>query len=206
MTTLTLVLTITHALVSIALIVIVLLQQGKQQGLSGAIAGGAETFFGKNKARTIDSMLKKFTTVVAALFIINSAGLYFAIANSQPPATPDFDVDWGDMTQMESMDIGWVVGEDGVSIYDEEGHLVEEFVIAEDGRTITDPDGNIAESFYASNGVIWMQQQVQGGGDFGGDFGDIDWEEMFGGDVEFDEDGNPIIDLNFDDIIAGDED
>ena len=51
------------------------MQHGKQQGLSGAIAGGAETFFGKNKGRTIDAMLKKVTAVVAALFIISSVAL-----------------------------------------------------------------------------------------------------------------------------------
>lgn len=65
-------LTIIHVVISLALIVVVLLQHGKQQGLSGAIAGGAETFFGKNKGRTVDAMLKKFTAVVAILFIISS--------------------------------------------------------------------------------------------------------------------------------------
>ncbi|MBE5040449.1 preprotein translocase subunit SecG [Oscillospiraceae bacterium DSM 107454] len=65
-------LTIIHVIISLALIVVVLLQHGKQQGLSGAIAGGAETFFGKNKGRTVDAMLKKFTAVVAILFIVSS--------------------------------------------------------------------------------------------------------------------------------------
>ena len=66
---------IIHTIISLALIVVVLMQHGKQQGLSGAIAGGAETFFGKNKGRTIDAMLKKVTAVVAALFIISSVAL-----------------------------------------------------------------------------------------------------------------------------------
>lgn len=65
-------LTIIHVVISLALVIVVLLQHGKQQGLSGSIAGGAETFFGKNKGRTIDAMLKKFTAVVAILFIISS--------------------------------------------------------------------------------------------------------------------------------------
>ena len=68
-------LTIIHVVISVALIVVVLMQHGKQQGLSGAIAGGAETFFGKNKGRTIDAMLKKFTAVIAILFIISSIAL-----------------------------------------------------------------------------------------------------------------------------------
>ncbi len=61
-----------HFIVSIALIVVVLLQSSNQAGLSGAIAGGAETFFGKNKGRTIDGMLKKLTGVMAIIFIITS--------------------------------------------------------------------------------------------------------------------------------------
>ena len=68
-------LTIIHVVISLALVVVVLLQHGKQQGLSGAIAGGAETFFGKNKGRTVDAMLKKFTAVIAILFIVTSVTL-----------------------------------------------------------------------------------------------------------------------------------
>ncbi len=63
---------IIHVIIAIVLIGTVLMQHGKQQGLSGAIAGGAETFFGKNKGRTIDGVLKKVTAVVAALFVISS--------------------------------------------------------------------------------------------------------------------------------------
>jgi preprotein translocase subunit SecG len=61
-----------HILFCISIIVIVLLQSGKQAGLSGSIAGGAETFFGKNKGRTIDAMLSKYTTVAAIGFIVTS--------------------------------------------------------------------------------------------------------------------------------------
>ena len=64
-----------HLIVSVALIVIVLLQSGRQAGLSGAIAGGAETFFGKNKGRTIDGILKKWTAVVPVVFVITSVVL-----------------------------------------------------------------------------------------------------------------------------------
>lgn len=66
---------IIHVVISVILVVTVLMQHGKQQGLSGAIAGGAETFFGKNKGRTVDAMLKKITAVVAILFIISSLAL-----------------------------------------------------------------------------------------------------------------------------------
>lgn len=66
-----------HIVVAIALIVIVLLQSGKQAGLSGSIAGGAETFFGKNKGRTLDAILSRWTSVGAIVFIITSLVLSF---------------------------------------------------------------------------------------------------------------------------------
>lgn len=69
------VITILHIIFSLSLVVIVLLQSGKQAGLSGSIAGGAETFFGKNKGRTIDAILSKYTLVAAIGFIITSVVL-----------------------------------------------------------------------------------------------------------------------------------
>jgi preprotein translocase subunit SecG len=61
-----------HILFAISIIVIVLLQSGKQAGLSGSIAGGAETFFGKNKGRTIDALLSKYTAFAAIAFLVTS--------------------------------------------------------------------------------------------------------------------------------------
>ncbi len=55
---------------SLFLIVAVLMQHGKSHGLSGTIAGGAETFFGKNKGASVDSMLSKVTTIVAIVFTL----------------------------------------------------------------------------------------------------------------------------------------
>ena len=56
-------------LISIVLIVAVLMQQGQRQGL-GAIGGGAETFFGKNKARSIDGKLQRITRIAVVVFVI----------------------------------------------------------------------------------------------------------------------------------------
>lgn len=55
---------------SIVLVVIIVLQQGRQAGLSGAIAGGAETFFGKNKGRTMEAKLAKITKYIAIGFFL----------------------------------------------------------------------------------------------------------------------------------------
>jgi len=75
------VITILHIIFSLSLVVIVLLQSGKQAGLSGSIAGGAETFFGKNKGRTIDAILSKYTIVTAIGFIITSVVLQVVLSS-----------------------------------------------------------------------------------------------------------------------------
>ncbi len=57
---------------SIALVAIVLTQEGKSAGLSGAIAGGAETFLGKKKSKTIEQTLVKITKILAGVFFVLS--------------------------------------------------------------------------------------------------------------------------------------
>ena len=57
-------------LLSVAIIVLVLLQESKSAGLSGAIAGGAETFFGKNKSRTMESKLVLITKIIDISFFV----------------------------------------------------------------------------------------------------------------------------------------
>ncbi|WP_028308016.1 preprotein translocase subunit SecG [Desulfitibacter alkalitolerans] len=59
---------IIQLVVSLGLIASVLLQSGKSAGISGAIAGGAETFFGKKKG--LDELLGKIATGLAAAFLI----------------------------------------------------------------------------------------------------------------------------------------
>ena len=57
-------------LVSLVIIVAVLLQPGRRAGISGAISGGADTFLSKNKARTFDAFLSRWTKYVAIIFFI----------------------------------------------------------------------------------------------------------------------------------------
>lgn len=73
------VLVILHLIVAIALIAIVLMQSGKSAGLSGSIAGGAETFFGKNKGKTIDAILSKITAAAAIIFLVTSLLILFLV-------------------------------------------------------------------------------------------------------------------------------
>ena len=70
---------VVHVIFSVSIIVMVLLQSGKSAGLSGSIAGGAETFFGKNKGRTIDALLGKYTSFAAIAFLVTSIILFLLI-------------------------------------------------------------------------------------------------------------------------------
>ncbi len=71
---------------SIFLVVAVLFQQGKSHRLPGAIAGGAETFFGKSKSKGINDVLSKLTMIVAIVFVIVVIVVYVITAsNSTAP-------------------------------------------------------------------------------------------------------------------------
>ena len=63
------ILTIVYIISCLALVAVVLLQEGKSAGL-GAISGAAETYWGKNKGRSMEGKLVKFTTVLAVVFIV----------------------------------------------------------------------------------------------------------------------------------------
>ena len=67
---LNLILTIIQVLCGLAVIAVVMLQSGKSAGLSGAIAGGADTFLSKNKAKSLDAKLAKMTKWVAIGFMV----------------------------------------------------------------------------------------------------------------------------------------
>ena len=66
---------VVQVLLSLALVAIVMLQSGKSAGLSGAIAGGADTFLSKNKAKSLDAKLAKMTKWVAIAFILLTLSL-----------------------------------------------------------------------------------------------------------------------------------
>lgn len=84
---------IAHLVFSVILIVVVLLQKSKQAGLSGAVGGNSETFFGKNGGRTVDAILKKLTGLFAILFIITSLALAFvATRPEEAPAANNSSV------------------------------------------------------------------------------------------------------------------
>ena len=67
--------TIALLVTSLILIASILLQQGKSAGMSGTIAGGAESIWGKSKGRSYEGMLEKVTSISAILFIISALTL-----------------------------------------------------------------------------------------------------------------------------------
>ena len=65
-------------ILALVLIVSVLLQESRSAGLSGAISGGADTFFGKAKGKTIEQKLAKITKFIAIGFFVLALGVSFA--------------------------------------------------------------------------------------------------------------------------------
>lgn len=64
-----------YVVICIALTAIVLLQEGKSAGLSGAINGVADSYWGKNKGRSMEGKLVKFTKFLAIAFVVIAAVL-----------------------------------------------------------------------------------------------------------------------------------
>ncbi|WP_167954649.1 preprotein translocase subunit SecG [Anaerosporobacter faecicola] len=69
------VLVIVYAIICIALTIVVLMQEGKSAGLTGSISGMADTYWGKNKGRSMEGAMEKSTRILAILFIVLSVVL-----------------------------------------------------------------------------------------------------------------------------------
>ncbi len=66
-------------LLAVVLVAMILFQSAKDRHLSGAIAGGTESFFGKAKAKTTDKVLSKLTIVFSVIFVLVSIALVVII-------------------------------------------------------------------------------------------------------------------------------
>ena len=69
------ILTVLEAIASVAMILVVLLQSGKEAGLSGAIAGGSDTYMSKNKKGGLDKTLASATKWIALVWVALTLGL-----------------------------------------------------------------------------------------------------------------------------------
>ncbi len=70
---------VTLLVLSVALIVLVLFQSGKDKKLSGTIAGGAETFFGKSKANDYGKTLSVVTAIVSVVFAVTAFAAFLLL-------------------------------------------------------------------------------------------------------------------------------
>ena len=61
---------------AVALVALVLMQQGKDKKLSGAIAGGSDTFYGKNKTADKDKVMSVATAIIAVVFVAIVIAMY----------------------------------------------------------------------------------------------------------------------------------
>lgn len=66
-------------ILAVAIVILVLMQQGKDKNLSGAIAGGADTFFGKSKANDQNKLLSTVTTVISIVFVGLVVAMYLFV-------------------------------------------------------------------------------------------------------------------------------
>lgn len=100
MTTVQIIVGIILLIAAVFLVIAVLMQSGKSHNLSGTIAGGAETFFGKTKAKTWDKVLNKVTTIVAVCFAL----LVIVVYVIQPNTATDPDDVFDDLADLEQGD------------------------------------------------------------------------------------------------------
>lgn len=97
-------------IVSIVLIASVLMQSAKKEGLSGVVGGASETFFGKNKGRTLDATFAVITTICAIVFLVSSLFLSYgmiAVENAEnrkasEQQTQEIDTDAANAVDVET--------------------------------------------------------------------------------------------------------
>lgn len=76
---LAIILAIVDIIMCVALVFLVVFQEGNDKGM-GVIGGGADTFFGKEKGRSIDNKLKRLTSILAIGFAVCTIVLYLIIS------------------------------------------------------------------------------------------------------------------------------
>lgn len=81
MITLLRVLSVIYIIICVVITVVILLQEGKKAGLTGAISGAAESYWGKNKGRSMEGKLEKITKVMIVLFFVLSIVLNMKFLN-----------------------------------------------------------------------------------------------------------------------------
>lgn len=95
-------------IVSIVLIASVLMQSAKKEGLSGVVGGASETFFGKNKGRTLDATFAVITTICAIVFLVSSLFLSYgmiAVENAENKKASEQQTQENDADAANAVDV-----------------------------------------------------------------------------------------------------
>lgn len=125
MTAVTIIIDLVLIIVSIILIITVLMQQGQRQGL-GAIGGGAETFFGKNKAKSYEGKLAKLTKICAVVFIVLAIVATIVIGNPDSKSSVSSNADEDGFVSLDSATVEPESTEPAVEATDEAGNEADE--------------------------------------------------------------------------------
>ncbi len=135
-------------IMGIFLVISVLMQSSKNHRVSGSIAGGAETFFGKQKGKTLDAVFNKLTTVVTIIFVILVLALCFILPTAEE-AIIEQTVESYKAQGMDVTAADFVVNEDGtIGLADPEAFMekygtpVEEEVV--EGEETAETEGEEA--------------------------------------------------------------
>lgn len=122
-------------IMAVFLVIAVLMQSSKDHRHGGTVAGGAETFFGKNKGKSLDALFNKLTTVIAIIFVVLVVVLYVVQpeadsnvtqlpqASDEAQTTPEAEDEQAPETDNQQTPV--VEGED-VPVVDEEADGAEE--------------------------------------------------------------------------------
>ncbi len=102
MSTFELVIGIILLVFSVFLVVAVLMQEGKSHNLSGTIAGGADTFFGKNKGQAVSKKLSVVTSIVAIVFVLLVCTVYVVNAENKSDNQSFWEMIAGDDDEAEA--------------------------------------------------------------------------------------------------------
>lgn len=105
---------------AIVLVVVILIQSNSSKGLSGAIAGGSDTFYGRNKGKSIDKKLMIVTIVLTVLFAILSLAVFSLQTNSA--TIQDW---WNDLINNSQSSSGGSVTEDEEDAKDTSSEITE---------------------------------------------------------------------------------
>lgn len=104
------ILSVVLIVIGVVVVAAILLQQGKAHGLSGAIAGGAETFFGKEKGKKVDRIVSKWTTIISVVFVLVVLLLYILLPDIKQSLA--YSADYWSISPYNSTTVTEMVGEE----------------------------------------------------------------------------------------------